>query len=93
MSTSRRAQNHRRKPMMAAVLVLATLATTEAGVFPTADQVIVEKSKRKLHLLDDGEAFRTFDIALGIHPPTGCSTPHGEGRRRPNPEDPRRDLG
>lgn len=53
---------------MAAVLVLASLATTEAGVFPRADQVIVEKSKRKLHLLDDGEAFRTFDIALGIQP-------------------------
>ena len=53
---------------MAAVLVLASLATTEAGVFPVADQVIVEKSERKLHLLSDGEAFHTFDIALGIQP-------------------------
>jgi len=39
-----------------------------AGEFPEADQVIVEKGTRKLHLMQDGEAFRTFDIALGIQP-------------------------
>jgi murein L,D-transpeptidase YafK len=33
-----------------------------------ADEVIVEKGARKLHLLRSGQAFRTFDIALGIAP-------------------------
>ena len=40
----------------------------EAGEFPVAEKVVVEKSKRKLHLVKDGVAFRTFDIALGIRP-------------------------
>jgi len=53
---------------MALVLVFTSLATTEAGVFPVADQVIVEKANRKLHLIRDGEPFRTFDVALGIRP-------------------------
>jgi murein L,D-transpeptidase YafK len=39
-----------------------------ASGFPTADSVLVEKSDRKLHLLMNGEVFRTFDIALGIRP-------------------------
>ena len=53
---------------MALVLVLASLATTEAGVFPVADEVLVEKAQRKLHLIQDGEVIRSFDIALGIRP-------------------------
>jgi murein L,D-transpeptidase YafK len=40
----------------------------QASSFPTADQVLVDKSDRKLHLMMDGEVFRTFDIALGIRP-------------------------
>ncbi|MBT8087305.1 MAG: L,D-transpeptidase family protein [Gammaproteobacteria bacterium] len=40
----------------------------EAGEFPVADKVLIEKSERKLHLLQDGDVFRTFDIALGIVP-------------------------
>lgn len=36
--------------------------------FPLADKVLVEKSKRKLHLLKDNAPFRTFDIALGVAP-------------------------
>ncbi len=40
----------------------------QAGEFPVADKVVVEKSERKLHLLKDGVPFRTFDIALGIRP-------------------------
>ena len=36
--------------------------------FPVADKVVIEKAARKLHLIQDGEAFRTFDIALGIRP-------------------------
>ena len=39
-----------------------------AGEFPIADKVLVEKSDRLLHLMQDGEIFRTFDIALGIRP-------------------------
>ena len=58
---------------------LAGMATLLAGFsltalpvaaedFPIADKVIVEKANRKLYLMKDGEAFRTFDIALGIEP-------------------------
>lgn len=39
-----------------------------ASDFPIADKVIVEKEKRKLHLIKRGEAFRSFDIALGLEP-------------------------
>lgn len=52
--------------------VLAGLCLTAlpvaAGDFPIADRVVVEKAKRKLHLLKDGETLRTFDIALGVDP-------------------------
>ncbi|MDJ0813465.1 MAG: L,D-transpeptidase family protein [Woeseiaceae bacterium] len=40
----------------------------EASGFPVAEKVLVDKSERKLYLLQDGEVFRTFDIALGIRP-------------------------
>ena len=43
-------------------------STAQAGNFPIADKVVIRKGDRKLHLLKDGEAFRTFDIALGIRP-------------------------
>lgn len=36
--------------------------------FPIADKVVVDKGARKLHLLKNGEAFRTFEIALGQAP-------------------------
>ena len=36
--------------------------------FPVADEVIIEKGNRKLHLMKNGRAFRTFEIALGIAP-------------------------
>ena len=39
-----------------------------AADFPLADKVIVEKENRKLHLMSNGEAFRTFEIALGVEP-------------------------
>lgn len=39
-----------------------------AGDFPVADKVLVEKEKRKLHLLRNGVPFRTFNIALGPQP-------------------------
>ena len=51
------------------VLMLAlTSAPATASEFPVADKVLVEKGERKLHLLKDGEPFRTFEIALGVEP-------------------------
>jgi murein L,D-transpeptidase YafK len=42
--------------------------TASAGDFPLADKVLVEKGKRKLHLIKDDQPFRTFEIALGVAP-------------------------
>lgn len=47
------------------LLVCGSIQATE---FPLADRILVEKAERKLHLLRDGEVFRTFDIALGVEP-------------------------
>ena len=49
-------------------LVLLAPTLLQAGDFPVADEVIIEKSARELHLLNDGKVFRTFKIALGIRP-------------------------
>ena len=51
-------------------LALACLLSvpSPAGDFPVAEKVVVEKEKRKLHLVSDGRPFRTFDIALGVAP-------------------------
>ncbi len=54
-------------------LLIATIAMTapgmpSAGEFPVADLVIIDKGERELHLMQDGEIFRTFPIALGIRP-------------------------
>ena len=54
--------------LLAASLGWPGFTGVQAGEFPVADKVVVEKSKRKLHLLKDGVPFRTFDIALGIRP-------------------------
>lgn len=43
-------------------------ASAPAGDFPTADKIVVEKENRRLHLMRDGEIFRTFEIALGVAP-------------------------
>ena len=54
--------------MLIATLLLALPGHILAGEFPVADRVVVEKSKRQLLLMKNGEAFRTFRIALGIRP-------------------------
>lgn len=54
--------------LFALLLLLLWLPPLAAGEFPVADKVVVEKAARKLHLVRGGEAFRTFDIALGIRP-------------------------
>ena len=55
------------------ILAVATLALLmpglgQAGEFPMADRVVIEKAARVLHLVQNGEIFRTFKIALGIRP-------------------------
>lgn len=54
--------------IMATTLLLLCQGGLQAGGFPVADKVIVDKSDRKLRLIRGGEAFRTFDVALGIRP-------------------------
>jgi murein L,D-transpeptidase YafK len=49
-------------------LFLLVPGLLQAGKFPLADEVIIDKSDRVLHLMSDGEIFRTFKIALGIRP-------------------------
>ena len=78
-----------------AVILVALLAPglLHAGNFPVADQVLIEKGARKLHLLQGGEIFKTFEIALGIVPvgdkkeEGDFKTPEGRyllDRRNPN---------
>lgn len=50
------------------LLVFMTPTVMQAGEFPIADRVVIEKAVRKLHLMQDGKVFRTFKIALGIRP-------------------------
>jgi murein L,D-transpeptidase YafK len=54
--------------LAAMVLAFGANSPAVAGDFPLADKVLVEKGKRKLHLLRNGMPFRTFDIALGPSP-------------------------
>lgn len=71
------------RPIYAALIalsfVLCVPGVIHAGEFPVADKVLIEKSSRKLHLLQDGVAFRTFNIALGIVP-VGDKTQEGDFR-------------
>ncbi len=57
----------RLKTLCLSVLLLVP-GLLQAGEFPVADQVIIDKSDRELYLLSQGEIFRTFKIALGIRP-------------------------
>lgn len=65
--------------MFVAFIALWPVANALATDFPVADRVLVEKGKRKLYLLRNGEIFRTFDIALGIEP---IGHKHKEGDNR-----------
>ena len=56
------------KSLLLTMLLLLTPGLALPGDFPVADLVIIEKAARKLHLLQHGEVFRTFKIALGIQP-------------------------
>lgn len=50
------------------LFLLLGYSAAQGSDFPIADKVVIEKSKRALHLLKDGKPFRTFKIALGIRP-------------------------
>ncbi|MBT8096399.1 MAG: L,D-transpeptidase family protein [Woeseia sp.] len=50
-----------------------------SGDFPEAELVIVEKAARKLHLMRDGQALRTFEVALGVAP-LGNKEEEGDAR-------------
>ena len=65
---ARRFQIISSRSCLAIALILLAQAGLYADEFPTADKVLIEKSKRQLHLLKDGKPFRTFRIALGIRP-------------------------
>jgi murein L,D-transpeptidase YafK len=56
------------KSLLAALLLMLVPGLIQAGEFPLADLVVIEKAERKLHLLQDGKIFKTFRIALGIMP-------------------------
>jgi len=51
-----------------AVVMLAGCAGSEPEKRTWADQVVVEKSKRRMTLLRNGEVLREYRIALGEHP-------------------------
>ncbi len=53
-------------PLLA--LLAIHIPQTTGAKFPVADLVVVDKSARELHLMQDGEVFRTFRVALGIRP-------------------------
>lgn len=65
--------------MLSALIVTVPATQGLATDFPVAEKVVVEKGKRKLHLIKDGEAFRTFDIALGVEP-IGHKQQEGDNR-------------
>jgi murein L,D-transpeptidase YafK len=79
-----------------AIATLLIPGLAQAGEFPVADRVVIEKAARVLHLMQDGEAFRTFKIALGIQP-TGDKLREGdfktpEGRYRLDTRNPNSDF-
>ncbi len=56
------------KKTVLACCVLLVPGLIQAGEFPVADFVVIEKAARKLHLMQNGKILRTFRIALGMVP-------------------------
>ena len=54
--------------LLTTVMMPSSFTAISASEFPIADKVLVEKSKRQLHLLKNDRPFRTFQIALGSAP-------------------------
>lgn len=65
--------------ILMALAALLPAAVVRADAFPLADKVLVDKSERKLYLMQNGEPFRTFDIALGLAP-VGDKEEEGDNR-------------
>ena len=51
-----------------AIAVLLILALASTGFSMEIDAVLVEKAKRKMHLLSKGTVVKTYDISLGDRP-------------------------
>ena len=56
------------KSLAVALISLLLPGLMQASEFPVADEVVIEKGARQLHLIQGGKAFRTYKIALGIRP-------------------------
>jgi murein L,D-transpeptidase YafK len=73
----------------------ALVSSSVEAALPLADRVVVRKAERKLQLLRNGQAIRTFRVALGLRPEGhkqfegDFRTPEGNyrlTRRNPNSE-------
>ena len=73
----------------------ALVSTSVEAALPLADKVVVNKSERKLYLMNNGAPLRAFKIALGLRPEGhkqfegDFRTPEGSyrlTRRNPNSE-------
>jgi len=58
----------RQRVILTTLLLLVWQGALHAGEFPVAERIVVEKAERRMHLIRNGEPFRTFEIALGIRP-------------------------
>jgi murein L,D-transpeptidase YafK len=71
-----------RRICLTVLLLLPAFAPADGNMsaeFPEAELVLVEKGARKLHLINNGRPFRTFDIALGVAP-VGDKEQEGDAR-------------
>ena len=59
------------------IVILLCLGTAHSE--QTADLVLVEKSKSRLYLMQEGEAFASFHVAFGSNP-KGHKQEQGDGR-------------
>ncbi|MDO3377916.1 L,D-transpeptidase family protein [Geoalkalibacter halelectricus] len=65
--------------LLVLLICLALPESAAARLITTADLVIVEKGDRKLHLVSNGQVFRSYDISLGSNP-VGHKMYKGDGR-------------
>lgn len=55
------------KTLFIIILLLPFIAAANT-ILPTADEVVVEKSKRKMYLIKNGSVYREYPISLGYRP-------------------------
>ena len=68
----------RKYPLFLALVALIGLAG-QLQAIPTADKILVMKSRRQLMLLRDGQILKTYRISLGSNP-VGAKTRRGDGK-------------